>query len=913
MSAEDLATAGDEMPDKNNSNGRVLTTFDGTWTLIGDPICVKTGRRTRWTYTKARAAGKTYYQGENVLLLSDDDANPFVGHVNYFFYQAESQQVCMSNNWFYRGEEVLQDSRNSKYGLDAKREVLYSSMRDDNPCASILRVVQIVPSPDDLHKTFPSPPRGASSASQQQGRSQDDFFYCRFQYLRDKRNNWRIVPLTDTLRENLFALKPVEAPGAVRPEASSSGAATTASDPYSKSLEQFLTDENSKPESIDLIQNPKPQPSKRKAKELAVGGPDVRRAKMQKTTKTLLPDHRELTKRYPKNSQFLFLLPPNKEWGLELEIVKDEVVVVGVHASKIAALRGMKKNDVVAFLHGKKVDLGMETLDGVYMQIMDLKRQNKTISIQIYRRKRQNAFPPIGTAAPEFPTVSAGIRKHALMANSANDAEKEVDPEEDPAETAALQPRVGADYQAVIPPVGAPRLPAKPFAPAVPRVGDYILPFPNPDKCEEANITIGPGTLVWLNRGEIDGALNPHDSGFIQRHVLLPVFLLGRLSVGSNSYQDALKNARAYEDAGETKFKVKTLDGYTLEGITKIHGFVHKKFISANGTCPTDNALYTVECPLTEEDVKSVFSILGKKNCIAKLAKKIPYLKDCALQIMNVLQPYIMTNMHSGSSENSRTWLTVPPMVVNHGKSRYGRARTRTIPREVQQEQQDLWDSAKRKKTGKDDDSDDEEHPSYRDYSRSTRHQTTLYHVLQHGELPKENDVHSGEIPTRYNQKLNGVVRHLPATNDHVHLHDFKCRNLFWTSKQILKSYSGTKGIIVGFHQPLADRDLIGEVFIKSFKDGKIVAWNWDALEWVGSPSMEDEGVYLVFRLKLDVPAPVYKKFIRLLTTATRMANNLSTQRKISEYSVVQEEVVQLARTNSPHFDKILRFFPSLR
>ena len=128
-----------------------------------------------------------------------------------------------------------------------------------------------------------------------------------------------------------------------------------------------------------------------------------------------------------------------------------------------------------------------------------------------------------------------------------------------------------------------------------------------------------------------------------------------------------------------------------------------------------------------------------------------------------------------------------------------------------------------------------------------------------------------------------------------------------------MKSYSGTKGIIVGFHKPFAERDPLGEIFVKSFKDGRVIAWQWNALEWVGTPTQEEEAIYLMFRLQLEVDELVYKKFLRLLNKALLVSNNLSTQSKISEYSTIQEEVEQLAKLHTPYFDKVLPFFPSMQ
>ena len=54
------------------------------------------------------------------------------------------------------------------------------------------------------------------------------------------------------------------------------------------------------------------------------------------------------------------------------------------------------------------------------------------------------------------------------------------------------------------------------------------------------------------------------------------------------------------------------------------------------------------------------------------------------------------------------------------------------------------------------------------------------------------------------------------------------------------------------------------------------------------TPTQEEEAIYLMFRLQLEVDELVYKKFLRLLNKALLVSNNLSTQSKISEYSTIR-------------------------
>ena len=109
------------------------------------------------------------------------------------------------------------------------------------------------------------------------------------------------------------------------------------------------------------------------------------------------------------------MLPPNKEWGLELEIRGDEIIVAGVHDSKIAALRGMQKGDIVAFLQGEAVQLGVESLDDIYLQIVNLKKENKTISIQVYRKTQELTSKPLEDMVAPPPKIVSSLKGIEVM------------------------------------------------------------------------------------------------------------------------------------------------------------------------------------------------------------------------------------------------------------------------------------------------------------------------------------------------------------------------------------------------------------------------------------------------------------------------------------------------------------------
>ena len=105
---------------------------DGTWTLVGKPSTMTLGGKTRLVYDQVQAIDKRIYtRGENVTLLSDIPSKPYVAHINFFYFDSDNEQVMMSNNWFYRSEEVTKKQK-QKF---LKHELLWSSMQDNNSCA----------------------------------------------------------------------------------------------------------------------------------------------------------------------------------------------------------------------------------------------------------------------------------------------------------------------------------------------------------------------------------------------------------------------------------------------------------------------------------------------------------------------------------------------------------------------------------------------------------------------------------------------------------------------------------------------------------------------------------------------------------------------------------------------------------
>lgn len=110
---------------------------------------------------------------------------------------------------------------------------------------------------------------------------------------------------------------------------------------------------------------------------------------------------------------------------LELGLVKrdgvNEVTVVKIDKLKHAYKKGFQVNDILAIVQNVMVDVGIESLDGIYQRLTELKKGKKPISIQVYRENKKlpsKVSGKLDEAAVKSGLPPAGITKASTSTSS---------------------------------------------------------------------------------------------------------------------------------------------------------------------------------------------------------------------------------------------------------------------------------------------------------------------------------------------------------------------------------------------------------------------------------------------------------------------------------------------------------------
>jgi hypothetical protein len=200
----------------------------------------------------------------------------------------------------------------------------------------------------------------------------------------------------------------------------------------------------------------------------------------------------------------------------------------------------------------------------------------------------------------------------------------------------------------------------------------------------------------------------------------------------------------------------------------------------------------------------------------------------------------------------------------------------------------------------------------------STRISKAIAYVMKHGVLPAHAEMKRaikkyGTLPQAYCAKLNRG-KHFPTVLDHIRLHPRKSVSLNREPQSIvaeLLKHDGDEAIIVAFMHKSSKR--IGKVFVKVFRDNKLLPIDLKALERIRSPSSTSKATYLVHRLAELVSKEEHNLFISKLIQAHRLGPELAFDRvKRLEYGKIRERLAILARNKPTAYNALLKYFPLL-